>query len=203
MAKTIQFKRGTTAQVNAFTGALGEIVVDTDKDVLVVHDGATQGGFAVAAKANADGTISLINKTGTSTSIASAGLFNNTLTSTATNQALTAAQGKVLQDSKVSYAASLGWNQTWQDMTATRVLGVNYTNSTGSPIVVAFTGTTGSSWSNFSFFVNDIFIFQIQGTTASAVQGGTLIVPDGATYRVTNSANGGSAGYLSSWLELR
>lgn len=66
MAKTIQFKRGTTAQTNLFVGALGEITVDTDKDVVVVHDGTTQGGFATAAKANADGTVSIINRTGTS-----------------------------------------------------------------------------------------------------------------------------------------
>lgn len=66
MAKTIQFKRGTTAQTNLFVGALGEVTVDTDKDVVVVHDGTTQGGFANAAKANTDGSVSIINKTGTS-----------------------------------------------------------------------------------------------------------------------------------------
>lgn len=45
MATQIQFRRGTTAQTNAFTGAVGEITVDTDKDVVVVHDGSTAGGF--------------------------------------------------------------------------------------------------------------------------------------------------------------
>lgn len=65
MAKTIQFKRGTTAQTNLFVGALGEITVDTDKDVVVVHDGTTQGGFATASRANADGSVSILGKTGT------------------------------------------------------------------------------------------------------------------------------------------
>ena len=65
MAKRVQLRRGTTAQINAFTGAVGEVSVDTDKDVLVVHDGVTSGGFPVAARANADGTISLIKKDGT------------------------------------------------------------------------------------------------------------------------------------------
>lgn len=65
MAKTIQFKRGTTAQTNLFVGALGEVTVDTDKDVIVVHDGSTQGGFANAARANADGSVSILSKTGT------------------------------------------------------------------------------------------------------------------------------------------
>ena len=106
MAKRIQLRRGTTAQSNAFTGAVGEVSVDTDKDVLVVHDGVTAGGFPVAARANADGTISLIKKDGTIIgSINSTGLFNNTLTSTATDQALTAAQGKQLQDNKLDKTA--------------------------------------------------------------------------------------------------
>ncbi len=64
MAKQIQLRRGTTAENNGFTGAVGEVSVDTDKDVLVVHDGVTVGGFPVAARANADGTISLIKKDG-------------------------------------------------------------------------------------------------------------------------------------------
>ena len=103
MAKQIQLRRGTTAENNAFTGAIGEVTVDTDKDVLVVHDGATAGGFPAAARANTDGTISLIKKDGTSAgSINSSGLFNNTLTSTNTNQAATAAQVKVLNDTKLA-----------------------------------------------------------------------------------------------------
>lgn len=45
MAVQVQWRRGTTAQNNAFTGAVGEVTVDTDKDTLVVHDGSTAGGF--------------------------------------------------------------------------------------------------------------------------------------------------------------
>ena len=44
MPTTVQFRRGTTAQNNAFTGANGEISVDTDDGRLVVHDGSTAGG---------------------------------------------------------------------------------------------------------------------------------------------------------------
>ena len=45
MAKQVQFRRGTTSQHSTFTGAVGEVTVDTDKDVVVVHDGSTAGGF--------------------------------------------------------------------------------------------------------------------------------------------------------------
>ena len=48
MPTQVQFRRGTTAQNNSFTGAAGEISIDTDKDALRVHDGTTQGGFEQA-----------------------------------------------------------------------------------------------------------------------------------------------------------
>jgi len=48
MAKQVQFRRGSTSQHSTFTGAVGEITVDTDKDVAVVHDGSTAGGFPLA-----------------------------------------------------------------------------------------------------------------------------------------------------------
>jgi len=44
MTKQIQFRRGSSAEHQAFTGASGEITVDTNLDVAVVHDGSTPGG---------------------------------------------------------------------------------------------------------------------------------------------------------------
>ena len=48
MATQVQFRRGTTSQTGSFTGAAGEVTVDTDKDTVVIHDGSQAGGFAVA-----------------------------------------------------------------------------------------------------------------------------------------------------------
>lgn len=48
MAKQVRWRRGTTAEVAAFTPALAEIIVDTNKKVAVVGDGATAGGFPLA-----------------------------------------------------------------------------------------------------------------------------------------------------------
>jgi len=50
MAKLLKLRRGTTTQHGSFTGAEGEVTIDTDKDVPVVHDGSTQGGHPVAAE---------------------------------------------------------------------------------------------------------------------------------------------------------
>ena len=44
MAKLLKLRRGSTSQHSSFTGAEGEVTVDTDKDTLVVHDGSTTGG---------------------------------------------------------------------------------------------------------------------------------------------------------------
>jgi len=48
MAKRVQRRRGTTAEHSSFTGAVGEISVDTTKDTIAVHDGSQAGGFPLA-----------------------------------------------------------------------------------------------------------------------------------------------------------
>ena len=45
---TLQLRRGTTADNATFTGAVGEVIVNTTTNSLVVHDGVTVGGFAQA-----------------------------------------------------------------------------------------------------------------------------------------------------------
>lgn len=45
MSTQVQYRRGSNVQVAAFTGALGELVIDTTNKVVVVNDGATVGGF--------------------------------------------------------------------------------------------------------------------------------------------------------------
>jgi hypothetical protein len=52
-AFALQLRRGTTAQHSTFTGLVGEITVDTDKDTIVVHDGSTAGGIPLAKASEA------------------------------------------------------------------------------------------------------------------------------------------------------
>ena len=52
MSFAIQLRRGTTAEHSTFTGLLGEVTVDTDKDTIVVHDGSTAGGIPLAKEAD-------------------------------------------------------------------------------------------------------------------------------------------------------
>ena len=48
MPTQVQFRRGTTTQNNSFTGAVGELSVDTTLDTIRVHDGSTAGGHRLA-----------------------------------------------------------------------------------------------------------------------------------------------------------
>ena len=60
MSTQVQFRRGTATQNNSFTGALGEITIDTDNKSLRIHDGTTPGGSAVPTL---NGTQTFTNKT--------------------------------------------------------------------------------------------------------------------------------------------
>ena len=48
MAKLLKLRRGTTTQHGSFTGAEGEVTIDTTKDTAVVHDDSTAGGRPLA-----------------------------------------------------------------------------------------------------------------------------------------------------------
>ncbi|MBX6333968.1 hypothetical protein IRY61_01345 [Candidatus Saccharibacteria bacterium] len=52
MTTALQLRRGTTAQHSSFVGAQGEVTVDTDKNVVVVHDGVTPGGTPAAKESD-------------------------------------------------------------------------------------------------------------------------------------------------------
>lgn len=47
-AVQVQYRRGTASQVASFTGAQGEMVIDTTNNRVVVQDGATAGGWPAA-----------------------------------------------------------------------------------------------------------------------------------------------------------
>ena len=55
-AYAIQFRRGTTTEHSSFTGLAGEVTVDTTKNTVVVHNGSTAGGYALALEGAAVST---------------------------------------------------------------------------------------------------------------------------------------------------
>jgi hypothetical protein len=63
MATILQLRRGTTVQHSTFTGAVGEVTVDTTKDTVVVHDGTTAGGKPLATEAYVTSQLSAADNT--------------------------------------------------------------------------------------------------------------------------------------------
>lgn len=58
MSTQVQFRRGTTAEHTNFAGAVGEVTVDTTKNVTVVHNGSQAGGYPLLRE---DGVNSLLS----------------------------------------------------------------------------------------------------------------------------------------------
>lgn len=62
MSTQVQYRRGTAAQNDAFTGALAEITVDTTNSTLRIHNGVTPGGSGnLATVAYVDNAISALS----------------------------------------------------------------------------------------------------------------------------------------------
>lgn len=177
MALQIQLRSGTATQHNTFTGALGEVTVDTTNKTLRVHDGSTVGGTRLATLTS--GLVPVSQLPDATTTVKGVVILNNTLTSTSTTTALTAAQGKVLAD------RDFGVNQSWQDVTASRVSATVYTNSTVKPIQLCILTDTGS----YSFVVGSA---TMTSAGNSMIQ---MIIPSGLTYSFVGS--------IISWWELR
>ena len=74
MPTQVQFRRGTNTQNQAFTGAVGEISVDTTYGTLHVHDGLTPGGNMLI---NANSAQTISNKTITGGNINVPAIYQN------------------------------------------------------------------------------------------------------------------------------
>ena len=59
MATQVQFRRGTTGQHSAFTGAVGEVTVDTEKKTVCIHDASTAGGFPLLKESGENSALAL------------------------------------------------------------------------------------------------------------------------------------------------
>lgn len=162
MARQVQLRRGTTAEHSTFTGAVGEVTVDTDKDVVVVHDGATVGGFPLMKPADliAGTGISISGTTITNAApdqtvvltqganVTITGTYPNfTIASTDTNTTYTAGTGLTLAGTEFSINSSvvtLTGTQTLTNKTLTAPILGGDTSFGGAIVetVSALSGTT-------------------------------------------------------------
>jgi hypothetical protein len=94
---------------------------------------------------------------------------------------------------------SLGFGQTWQNLTGSRALATTYYNTTNRPILVNVTSAPSAGSSVQTFTVNSIEVSRFEQTTSIGLKATTsAIVPPGGTYSasMTNFT-------LSNWAELR
>ena len=61
MPTTLQFRRYDSANIATTTGAVGELLIDTDKDTVVVQDGSTAGGFPLAKESTVSSAYAAAN----------------------------------------------------------------------------------------------------------------------------------------------
>lgn len=93
----------------------------------------------------------------------------------------------------INATASVGVNQTWMNMTASRIAGVNYTNTTGRPIcaILNIKNTITGLWAS------NITVSGLEISTGSAIQGEHrsifVVIPNGAVYSYNPLASSGSA----------
>lgn len=179
----------TNDSAKALSAAQGKILQDSKLEANKV--GAANG----VASLDANTKVPIAQLPNASTTNIGAVQLNNTLTSVSTAQAATAAQAKALNDKM------LGVGQAWQDVTASRVVGATYTNSTGRPIQLLISCSDTAGQVDAEFYVNGSLILtqkydfsRSYGTTNISV-----IIPSGSTYRLTLS--GGAA--IVKWSELR
>jgi len=195
MAIQIQLRQGTTTEHSTFTGAVGEVTVDTTKKALVLHDGVTKGGRTLP-HLDTSGKIpidqipadQLPDATTTAKGVVK---LNKTITSTSNSEALAASQGKVLSDQ------AFGVEQTWQNVTSSRGSYITYTNTTRRPISV-FLKTSASSPPASILVSIKVGALEILNTTSSGNETYFFVVPSGMTYGVDISG-----AYTQTWMELR
>jgi hypothetical protein len=93
-----------------------------------------------------------------------------------------------------------GVGQTWQVMGAARVVGTTYTNSTGRPICISVIPLHAAAYDMSGGWINGVQITYFSCGTFPTAATHFLIIPDGATYKITTTSgtlNGGA------WNELR
>ena len=96
-------------------------------------------------------------------------------------------------------SAGLGVGQSWQNMTASRALATEYTNSTGKAICLIVASGANDSLTFITATINSVSMeiervnhdFNADGT-------GVIIVPKDSTYEIDISSGG-----LGAWWELR
>ena len=170
MAIQIQLRQGTTTEHDTFTGAVGEVTVDTTNKTLRVHDGTTVGGTVLAKVSEVpslvpQATEAVVGKAKIATSaIAQAGVNDTDFITP-------------LKLKNIAFGAAQSAKSK------TLVSGTTYTNATNKPITLSVS-MNGSSGVPASITVNNFLLFS---TTSSNLYSCGFTVGVGESYNVTGN----------------
>lgn len=181
MATQVQFRRGTTTQNNAFTGANGEISVDTDVKTIRLHDGVTGGGASIMMNTTTAQTA--LNKTFSTGSVWTGNAV--ALAYGGTGSSLSAVSGAV------AYSGASG-------------LGLSAAGTSGQVLVSG--GVNSPVWVNASSLTTGTATVAVTATNIAGGSAGQLIIQSdtGLSTFITAGASGtflqsAGAGYAPTW----
>jgi hypothetical protein len=181
MATQVQLRRGTTTQNNAFTGANGELSVDTDVKTIRLHDGVTGGGASIMMNTTTAQTA--LNKTFSTGSVWTGNAVG--LAYGGTGSSLTGVAGAI------AYSGASG-------------LGLSAAGTSGQVLI---SGGTGSPvWVNASSLTTGVATTAVTATNIAGGSAGQLIIQSdtGLSSFITAGAEGtflksAGAGYAPTW----
>lgn len=200
MPTQVQFRRGTASQNNNFTGAVGELSVNTDNNSIRVHDGVTSGGYE-SAKNNLSNAINV--------GILTASGFSGNITGTAatiTNIAGTLS-GNATSATTAGYATTSGIATVAQGLTGTPNITVSSItsgniNSSGVVTATSFIGngsgltgvasTDNIRTSTSATFLNNVSVSGVTTLSSTVNIGGNLTITgnlqvDGTTTTINST----------------
>ena len=99
---------------------------------------------------------------------------------------------------QIDAKSALGVGQTWQDMTASRSVGVTYTNSTGKPIMISIKFTGVDAGVLLDIDGDNVMTSDISSAANSVGMSAVGVVPNGSTYLIHSGG-----GTYASFFELR
>ena len=190
MPLQFQFRRGSTSQNNSFTGAVGELSIDTTLKQIRLHDGSTAGGTIVGGYATT-GSGNVVLATGAtivspiinSPTINTATNFNSTLNSSTLNTATIV--GSTINSSTINTATING--STINTATIVNPTITNYTET-------VYTATTSTITINLANGTIQEITLNANGTITlpSSVAGKsyTIIVTYSGSYSLTWAGGG-------------
>jgi hypothetical protein len=169
MSTQVQIRKGNTIQTAAFTGAIAELTVDTDKKTLVVHDGVTAGGIPLARES----------------ALSANQVFSQAAFNAANSAATLSAATDLTQNNSIA-AAFLAANTA---ATLSDATDVTQNNSIAAAFTQANTAILNAG--NASIYANGAFLAANSAATLSAATDATQ------NTNITNAQNTADAAFLT------